>query len=154
MARSLSVFITDQLLSKENLYEQLTKPEKQEALSTFAEDHIANFIEQNTKEKKLTFSSRVTNGLLRRNRQQLAASIAKRMPAILLSVTSTEQFSNAIRETIYTKVSKFSSDELEQLLNQLIKKELRFVELLGGLIGFIVGIGQIALLLLLSSLEQ
>jgi uncharacterized membrane protein YheB (UPF0754 family) len=41
------------------------------------------------------------------------------------------------------KVSAFSSDKLEETLFQIMSKEFRFVEIIGAVIGFIIGIVQV-----------
>ena len=149
IALSLSVFIADNLLSSENLAKQLAIPEKKQALNDFLVEHIADFISQSVPQEKNTLSSRIVNKILSNNRQKLAGSIAKRIPSLLHGIIHSEQLNAAIKETIYSKVSDYASDDLEHLLNQLVKKELKFVEVLGGVIGFVVGLAQLALLLLL-----
>ncbi len=47
-------------------------------------------------------------------------------------------------EAIITqKVAHFSSDRLEELLYQIMSKEFRFVEWVGGLIGLLIGLIQV-----------
>ena len=48
------------------------------------------------------------------------------------------------------KVTAFSSDKLENILYQIMSKEFRFVEILGGVIGFIIGIIQVVITFLMS----
>jgi uncharacterized membrane protein YheB (UPF0754 family) len=48
-----------------------------------------------------------------------------------------------LEKIVTDKVSKFSSDKLEAILYQIMSKEFRFVELLGGIIGFMIGILQV-----------
>ena len=50
-----------------------------------------------------------------------------------------------LEHIVYTKVSAFSSDKLEEILYQIMSKEFRFVELLGGIIGFLIGILQVVI---------
>ena len=48
-----------------------------------------------------------------------------------------------IGEIVIKKVSAFSSDKLEEILYQIMSKEFRFVEIIGGMIGFIIGALQV-----------
>lgn len=48
-----------------------------------------------------------------------------------------------LEHIVINKVSNFSSDKLEELLYQIMSKEFRFVEIIGAVIGFIIGIVQI-----------
>lgn len=51
-----------------------------------------------------------------------------------------------IKKLVSERVTNFSSQKLEELLNQLMKKEFRFIELIGAIIGFLIGCVQIAIL--------
>lgn len=53
-----------------------------------------------------------------------------------------------VREMVKDRVNGFSSDKLEQLLNELMKKEFRFIEIVGAVLGFIIGCMQLGLSLL------
>ena len=46
------------------------------------------------------------------------------------------------------KVSNFSSNKLEEILLAVMKKEFRFIELIGGVFGFLIGIIQMVITLL------
>ena len=47
------------------------------------------------------------------------------------------------KKIVREKVSGYSSDKLEQILNQIMSKEFIFVEIIGAVLGFIVGLLQI-----------
>ena len=51
-----------------------------------------------------------------------------------------------IEEIVAQKVSAFSSDKLEQILFSIMKKEFKFIEILGGVLGFLIGIIQLIIL--------
>ena len=43
------------------------------------------------------------------------------------------------------KVSNFSSDKLEEILQSVMKKEFKFIEIIGGVLGFVIGLIQMGL---------
>jgi uncharacterized membrane protein YheB (UPF0754 family) len=53
-----------------------------------------------------------------------------------------------IKEMVKEKVNGFSSEKLESLLNQLMKKEFKFIEIIGAFIGFVIGCFQVGLTIL------
>ena len=53
-----------------------------------------------------------------------------------------------LNQMVTEKVYGFSSDKMEMILNQIMSKEFRFVEIIGGVLGFIIGILQVILTLL------
>lgn len=48
----------------------------------------------------------------------------------------------SISEIIEEKINKFELDKLEEIILNIAKKELKHIELLGGLIGFVIGFMQ------------
>ena len=50
-----------------------------------------------------------------------------------------------IRQTVKEKVENFSSDKLEGMLYSIMKKEFRFIELVGAFLGFAIGTVQLLL---------
>ena len=53
-----------------------------------------------------------------------------------------------VEKLVRNKVEAFSSDKLEQILFAIMKKEFRFIEIIGALLGFIIGCVQLCLTLL------
>ena len=55
-----------------------------------------------------------------------------------------------IEKMVEERVNAFSSEKLESLLNELMKKEFRFIELVGAVLGFLIGCVQLGISLLVS----
>ena len=53
-----------------------------------------------------------------------------------------------VEKLVRDKVEAFSSDKLEQILFSIMKKEFRFIEIIGAILGFIIGCFQVGLTLL------
>jgi uncharacterized membrane protein YheB (UPF0754 family) len=51
-----------------------------------------------------------------------------------------------VKAIVKEKVSKFSSDKLEEVLYLIMKREFRFIEFAGGVLGFLIGCLQIFIL--------
>jgi uncharacterized membrane protein YheB (UPF0754 family) len=52
-----------------------------------------------------------------------------------------------VQHVVEQKVANFSSDKLEEILFAIMRKEFRFIELIGGLLGFLIGIAQMIFLI-------
>jgi uncharacterized membrane protein YheB (UPF0754 family) len=50
-----------------------------------------------------------------------------------------------VKELVREKVEAFSSDKLEQILFSIMSKEFRFIEMIGAVLGFLIGCVQIGL---------
>jgi uncharacterized membrane protein YheB (UPF0754 family) len=53
-----------------------------------------------------------------------------------------------LEKIVIEKVSRFSSDKIESLLNQIMSTEFRFIEIIGGVLGFIIGLIQVVITLI------
>ena len=54
------------------------------------------------------------------------------------------------REIVREKVENFDHAKLEEMVFRIAAKELRTIELLGAILGFLVGVTQVALLIVVS----
>ncbi|MGI6412303.1 MAG: DUF445 domain-containing protein [Syntrophomonadaceae bacterium] len=55
-----------------------------------------------------------------------------------------------INRMVEEKINSFDVTQLEQMIKKVSSSELRFIEVLGGVIGMIIGILQVGLLILIS----
>jgi len=67
--------------------------------------------------------------------------ILQRQKNISLRLAETIDIKNLVTE----RINGFSSEELERATFAVINKELRFIELLGAGIGFLIGLGQLVI---------
>lgn len=52
-----------------------------------------------------------------------------------------------IRDVVYKRVSEFELEKLEAIVTKVAQKEFRAIEILGGVLGFVVGVAQLVILL-------
>jgi uncharacterized membrane protein YheB (UPF0754 family) len=51
-----------------------------------------------------------------------------------------------IEAIVVEKVNNFSIEKLEDIMFSIMKKEFKFIELVGAILGFLIGVIQIALI--------
>jgi uncharacterized membrane protein YheB (UPF0754 family) len=64
-------------------------------------------------------------------------------PIVISQMTANMKQDLDVEKIVTDKVSQFSSDKLEEILFSIMSKEFKFVEIIGGVLGFIIGILQI-----------
>ena len=69
-------------------------------------------------------------------------------PTLMQRYASVLQEELDIEKIVVNKVSRLSSEKLEDLLYQIMAREFRFVELIGGVLGFLIGLFQVGITLL------
>jgi uncharacterized membrane protein YheB (UPF0754 family) len=55
-----------------------------------------------------------------------------------------------LEKMVVDKIAGFSNDRLETMLNEFLTKEFRFVEVIGAALGFLIGLLQIGMTLLMK----
>jgi uncharacterized membrane protein YheB (UPF0754 family) len=54
-----------------------------------------------------------------------------------------------VEAVVREKVAAFSSDKLEEMLLGIMKREFRFIEWVGAVLGFLIGLTQLGILWLM-----
>ncbi|MEJ7678232.1 MAG: DUF445 family protein [Segetibacter sp.] len=68
-------------------------------------------------------------------------------PVLMKQYMTTLQNDLDLEKIVIEKVGRFSSDKLEDILNQIMSTEFRFVEIIGAVLGFIIGLMQVLITL-------
>ena len=71
-------------------------------------------------------------------------------PAIMKNYVANLKHDLDLERIVVEKIAGFSADRLEALLNEFLTKEFRFVEIIGAALGFLIGLLQIFLTLLMK----
>jgi len=74
------------------------------------------------------------------------------LPEILNKYSEKLEKEIDVEKIVTQKVAAFSSEKLEQILFSIMKKEFKFIEILGGVLGFLIGIIQLLIIQLQWSL--
>jgi uncharacterized membrane protein YheB (UPF0754 family) len=64
-------------------------------------------------------------------------------PVLMAKYMDTLKHQLDLEAIVTDKVSNFSSDKLEEILQAIMSKEFRFIEVIGAVLGFLIGIIQV-----------
>ncbi len=79
-------------------------------------------------------------------RKSIVDSLLKRKDDILEKIEDALEEGLDVRTIVTEKVAAFPVEKLESLVIKVASKELRAIEILGGVLGIVIGLGQVALL--------
>ena len=96
-------------------------------------------------EKLPVISMFVGDNTMNKIKDGMMEEIESLLPEIITRYTDSLSARIDIEKIVTEKVSKFSSDKLEEILVSIMSKEFRFVEILGGVLGFMIGLFQVLL---------
>ena len=144
-ATKLGAVVANELLHFDEIARQLKEPEQLEALMPDIDKHITIFLNERLKEKMPVISMFVGQGTLEKIKEGLMEEIAIMLPEIIGKYADNLSKKIDVEKMVTEKVSSFSSDKLEEILAAVMKKEFKFVELVGGVLGFVIGLIQMGL---------
>lgn len=147
-AEKLGTLVATELINVDDLANKLKDPKQLQSLAPFIETHIDNFLEVKLKEKMPVISMFVGEGTLSKIKEGLMEEIETLLPQLIGKYTDSIRTSIDVQKIVTDKVAAFSSDKLEEILNSIMKKEFFFVEVIGGVLGFVIGLLQVVLTLL------
>jgi uncharacterized membrane protein YheB (UPF0754 family) len=145
MARSIGDVVGDHLVSHKDIADGL-KDFDMEALLT---DMLAVGLEPKIAELRNLplIGGFLTDERIDDLRKSIVDSLLNRKEEILEKVESALEQGLDVRQVVTEKVSAFPIEKLETLVLQVAAKELRAIEYLGGVLGILIGLGQVALLM-------
>lgn len=144
-ATKLGNVVATELIHFSEIAAQLKDPEHLKPLKPLIENHLDNFLQVKLKEKLPVISMFVGEGIMSKIKEGMMEEIEQLLPQIILHYTDSMANKVDIEQMVTEKVSNFSSDKLEEIVLAVMTKEFRFVELVGGFLGFAIGLIQMVL---------
>jgi uncharacterized membrane protein YheB (UPF0754 family) len=150
IAESLGKIVGQELLSFSDIEETITHPENVQKILPAAEKHIDHFLRVRLKESMPVISMFIGEKTINQFKDVFMQELSELFPVIMKTYINNLQHDLDLERIVVEKVAAFSSDKLESMLNQILTKEFRFVEVIGAALGFFIGLMQIFITLLMK----
>ncbi|MFT4899698.1 MAG: uncharacterized membrane protein YheB (UPF0754 family) [Flavobacteriales bacterium] len=144
MAEKLGHIVAAELFSIDDVVEKMKSADNTEVLG-FVESKIDNFINVKLSGSMPMLAMFLNDDLKNKIKTTLMEEIAEVIPGVIDSYANKLKNEVDVEAIVYEKVLNFSSDKLEEILYSIMKKEFKFIELLGGVLGFLIGIIQLCI---------
>jgi len=148
IAESLGRIVGQELLSFGDIEKTITNPENVQKILPLAEEHIDHFLRTKLKESMPIISMFIGDKTITQLKTVFMKELEELFPVIMKNYVSNLKNDLDLEKIVVEKIANFSSDKLEQMLNQILTKEFRFVEVIGAVLGFFIGLLQIFITLL------
>lgn len=144
-AEKLGKLVSAELLSFSEIESRITHPENLKKIMPHVEGHIDQFLRVKLAEQMPVISMFIGDKTINELKSVFLAELEILFPVLMKNYMGTLQEQLDLEKIVIEKVAGFSSDKLEQILNSIMAKEFRFVEIIGGVLGFVIGLLQILL---------
>jgi uncharacterized membrane protein YheB (UPF0754 family) len=144
----LGKLVSAELLSFQDIESKITNPDNINQLMPQIDAHIDHFLRVKLADQMPVISMFIGDKTIQQMKSVFMTELTELFPGIMKSYMVNLQKDLDLEKIVIEKVKGFSTDKLEQILNDIMAKEFRFVEIIGGVLGFIIGIIQVILTLI------
>lgn len=144
IARSIGEAVAQDLISHDDITRVLKTPETKAKISGEIEQEIDGFL-RGFAEQNPMVAMFLQGETLAKIKAVLTQQLEERTPRLIEHVITAVEERVDFREIVESKVATLELDRLEDLIHRVASRELRTIELLGGVLGFFVGIVQLLL---------
>lgn len=147
-AVKLGKLVSEQLLSFSDIESKLTNPANLQKMMPMVEQKIDDFLRIRLADTMPMISMFIGDKTIEKLKTAIMNELESLFPALIKNYTSSLHQELDLEQIVTEKVKNFSSDQLEDILYQVMAREFRFVEIIGGVLGFLIGLLQIGITLL------
>ncbi len=144
-AEKLGKLVSAELLSFDDIESKITNTDNIDQLMPQIDAHIDHFLRVKLADQMPVISMFIGDKTIQQMKSVFMTELKEIFPSIMKSYMGNLKKDLDLEKIVIEKVKGFSSDKLEQILNDIMSKEFRFVEIIGGVLGFIIGIIQVIL---------
>lgn len=142
-AEKLGKMVSEEFLSYEDIEQKIANPQNLQKLMPMIEGHVDNFLKNKLSDEMPFLSLFIGDKTIKSLKNVFMKELETLFPELMKKYANQLKAELDLEKIVTEKVTAFSSDKLESILYQIMSKEFRFVEILGGVIGFIIGILQV-----------
>ncbi|MGI6469214.1 MAG: DUF445 family protein [Syntrophomonadaceae bacterium] len=145
IASSIGELIEEQLLSIDDLIDYVDTPELRQRIVT----EIVQVLKQRLSKTILRITPNKLYGLIEDSLEKVVRQEADHIiRQAIKSSRETVTSRTSVKQLVEDRINAFELNELEVMIRQVSHTELRFIEILGGVLGFLLGLIQVTIILL------
>ncbi len=147
-AEKLGKLVSTELLSFKEIEEKIVNPENLKKLMPFVEAKVDDFLRRKLSDAFPIISMFIGDSTINQLKTIFMAELEIIFPEMIASYMKNLESQLDLEKIVTEKVYGFSSDKMESILNQIMSKEFKFIEVIGAVLGFIIGLLQIGITLI------
>lgn len=144
-AEKLGRLVSEELLSFRDIEQKITEPGNVARIMPYVDTHIDRFLRVKLADKMPVISMFIGEKTIAELKSVFMTELQELFPVIMTNYMNHLQEDLDLEKIVTDKVSSFSSDKLEVILNGIMSKEFRFVEIIGAVLGLLIGLLQVVL---------
>ncbi len=148
LARKLGQIVSEELVSVQDITDHL----KEKATSEAVINHIAMRLEEGIASRLPRafpmLAMLMSSDIAAKVKIFLMEQIGSLNEDLIDKLSGELEEELDVHKIVEEKVASFSSDKLEKILFSIMRREFKFIEMVGAVLGFLIGVAQVLLLAL------
>ncbi len=145
LAAKIGQTVESKLLTHDDIQGALRSPEVVAEIETVIEDQVDIFIRDKLGSNPM-IAMFLQGGMARNVRGMLVDQMKAAIPDITDRIFERAQPMLDLKSIVQRKIEEFDIATLESIIYSIANRELRMIVILGGVLGFVVGLGQVLIL--------
>lgn len=145
IAKSLGSMIERDLFSQDDIHAALSGTETAEEAAAFLSEQVDIFAQKIGSQNPMV-GMFLQGPLLDQIKQMLSTQMVDRFPQFMERIVTRVEHRLDVSEIVTRKVEGFDLSKLESLIYEVSARELKTIEILGGVLGFLVGLAQVGIM--------
>lgn len=141
----LGKLISEEFLSFNDIEEKIANPANLSKVMPEVDQHFSVFLREKLPKVFPMLSMFIGEKTIGSLKEAFMDEFAIIFPDLMKKYAGSLKEDLDLELIVQEKVKSFSSDKMEIILDSIMAKEFRFLEILGGIFGFIIGCAQMAI---------
>jgi len=147
-AEKLGKMVSTELISFKEIEEKIVNPDNIKKLMPFVEAKVDDFLRRKLSDAFPIISMFIGDSTINQLKTIFMAELDIIFPEMIASYMKNLESQLDLEKIVTEKVYGFSSDKMEAILVQIMSKEFKFIEVIGAVLGFIIGLLQVGITLI------
>ena len=148
IAQKLGQVVSKELLSFDEIERKITSPDNLQKLKPEIEAHIDNFLRNKLKDVFPMLAMLIGDKTINQLKEAFIVELENLFPVLMKNYMNKLQSDLDLEKIVTEKIAGFSAEKLEDMLDQITKKEFKFLEFSGAFFGLLIGIIQVLFILI------
>ena len=144
-AMKLGKLVSSELLSFSDIEQKIADPANISKILPVLETHVDTFLRERLTAEIPMLGMLIGDKTIAQVKGVFIKELQELFPVLMKQYMTTLEHDLDLEKIVIEKVGNFSSDKLEDILNQIMSTEFRFVEIIGAVLGFMIGLLQVFL---------
>ena len=148
LAERIGKLVAEELLSVKDLQKIMNNPENVDGINKNIEERVEDYLINSFPDKYPMLSYFIGD----KSREKIQKAMMKELetmgPQVMNQAIENLESTLDIEAFVKERVSMYSTERIEQLIQGILASEFKFIERVGAVVGFLVGLVQVGILML------